>query len=66
MATHLTSRDSGPGFALFTPAGLDPKGERVRLPLHAPGVGEAARKALEPAAVPSNLLMKRTIADELL
>jgi hypothetical protein len=27
---------------------------------------EAARKALDPAAVPSNLLMKRTIADELL
>jgi carboxymethylenebutenolidase len=27
---------------------------------------EVARKALDPAAVPSNLLMKRTIADELL
>src|SRR5215471_5124787 len=27
---------------------------------------EAARKALDPAAVPSNLLMKRTITDELL
>jgi carboxymethylenebutenolidase len=27
---------------------------------------EAARKLLDPAAVPSNLLMKRTIADELL
>jgi len=27
---------------------------------------EAARKMLDPAAVPSNLLMKRTIADELL
>jgi len=26
---------------------------------------EVARKALDPAAVPSNLLMKRTIADEL-
>ena len=27
---------------------------------------EVARKALDPAAVPSNLLMKRTIGDELL
>jgi carboxymethylenebutenolidase len=27
---------------------------------------ESARKALDPAAVPSNLLMKRTITDELL
>ena len=27
---------------------------------------EVARKALDPAAVPSNLLMKRTLADELL
>ena len=27
---------------------------------------EVARKALDPAAVPSNLLMKRTIADDLL
>jgi len=27
---------------------------------------EVAHKALDPAAVPSNLLMKRTIADELL
>jgi len=27
---------------------------------------EAARKMLDPAAVPSNLLMKRTITDELL
>ncbi len=27
---------------------------------------EAARKALNPEAVPSNLLMKRTITDELL
>ena len=27
---------------------------------------EAARKALDPAAVPSNLLMKRTTTDELL
>jgi hypothetical protein len=36
-------------------------------PAGLPGAGaEAARKALEPAAVPSNLLMKRTIADELL
>jgi hypothetical protein len=26
----------------------------------------AARKMLDPAAVPSNLLMRRTIADELL
>lgn len=36
-------------------------------PAGLPVVGaEAARKALDPAAVPSNLLMKRTIADELL
>jgi hypothetical protein len=27
---------------------------------------EAARKILDPAAVPSNLLMKRTIRDDLL
>jgi hypothetical protein len=27
---------------------------------------EVARKMLDPTAVPSNLLMKRTIADELL
>jgi len=27
---------------------------------------EVAHKALDPAAVPSNFLMKRTIADELL
>ena len=38
---------------------LDPAGLPVA------GV-EVARKALDPAAVPSNLLMKRTIADELL
>ena len=38
---------------------LDPAG----LPVS--GV-ESARKALDPAALPSNLLMKRTIADELL
>jgi carboxymethylenebutenolidase len=38
---------------------LDPTGLPVA------GV-EAARKALDPAAVPSNLLMKRTINDELL
>ena len=36
-------------------------------PAGLPVVGvEAARKALDPAAVPSNLWMKRTIADELL
>ncbi len=36
-------------------------------PANLPVAGtEAARKALDPAAVPSNLLMKRTIADELL
>jgi carboxymethylenebutenolidase len=39
---------------LLDPAGLPVAG------------AEAARKALEPAAVPSNLLMERTIADELL
>jgi carboxymethylenebutenolidase len=39
---------------LLDPAGLPVAG------------AEAARKALDPAAVPSNLLMKRTIADELL
>ena len=39
---------------LLDPAGLPVAG------------AETARKALEPAAVPSNLLMKRTIADELL
>jgi carboxymethylenebutenolidase len=39
---------------LLDPAGLPVAG------------AEVARKALEPAAVPSNLLMKRTIADELL
>jgi len=38
---------------------LDPRGLPVA------GV-EVARKALDPAAVPSNLLMKRTITDELL
>ena len=38
---------------------LDPAGLPVA------GV-EVARKALDPVAVPSNLLMKRTIADELL
>ena len=38
---------------------LDPAGLPVA------GV-EVARKALDPAAVPSNLLMKRTIADDLL
>jgi carboxymethylenebutenolidase len=38
---------------------LDPAGLPVA------GV-EVARKALDPAAVPSNLLMKRTINDELL
>jgi carboxymethylenebutenolidase len=38
---------------------LDPAGHPVA------GV-EVARKALDPAAVPSNLLMKRTINDELL
>lgn len=36
-------------------------------PANLPVAGaEAARKALDPAAVPSNLLMKRTITDELL
>jgi carboxymethylenebutenolidase len=36
-------------------------------PTNLPVAGvEAARKALDPAAVPSNLLMKRTIADDLL
>jgi carboxymethylenebutenolidase len=39
---------------LLDPAGLPVAG------------AEVARKALEPAAVPSNLLMKRTLADELL
>jgi carboxymethylenebutenolidase len=39
---------------LLDPAGLPVAG------------AETARKALDPAAVPSNLLMKRTIADELL
>jgi carboxymethylenebutenolidase len=39
---------------LLDPAGLPVSG------------AEAARKALDPAAVPSNGLMKRTIADELL
>jgi carboxymethylenebutenolidase len=39
---------------LLDPAGLPVAG------------AEVARKALDPAAVPSNLLMKRTIADELL
>jgi carboxymethylenebutenolidase len=38
---------------------LDPEG----LPVAG---AEVARKALDPAAVPSNLLMKRTIADDLL
>src|SRR5262249_5064148 len=38
---------------------LDP----AKLPVAGP---EAARKMLDPAAVPSNLLMKRTITDELL
>jgi carboxymethylenebutenolidase len=39
---------------LLDPAGLPVAG------------AEVARKALDPAAVPSNRLMKRTIADELL
>jgi carboxymethylenebutenolidase len=38
---------------------LDP----ARLPVSG---AEAARKMLDPDSVPSNLLMKRTIADELL
>jgi carboxymethylenebutenolidase len=38
---------------------LDPTGRPV-------AGAEVARKALDLAAVPSNLLMKRTIADELL
>jgi carboxymethylenebutenolidase len=41
-------------FGLFDPVGLPVAGVEV------------ARKALDPAAVPSNLLMKRTIADDLL
>ncbi len=39
---------------LLDPAGLPVAG------------AEVARKALNPAAVPSNVLMQRTIADELL
>jgi hypothetical protein len=45
---------SGLQLGLLDPTGLPVAG------------AEVARKALDPAAVPSNLLMKRTIADELL
>jgi len=53
-STTTTQASALVQLGLLDPAGLPVAG------------AEVARKALDPAAVPSNLLMKRTIADELL